>query len=538
MKKLLCDDRLDISYYRLSLADDDEKDESNSISSQRKIAREFCNRELPEAELYELIDDGYTGTNFNRPAMRRLLKLVRDGRVRTILVKDLSRFGRNYLDVGYYLEYFFPLYNVRFVSIDDNFDTAKIDSSMQTMEMAIRNLLNDRYSKDISQKIKSSVHLKKMAGEYCFGAVPFGYKKGEVKNTIVIDDDAAKIVRYIFNLALEGKRIAEIAKVLNAENVITPSKYLAPIRKNYKVVEQWSYESVRNILTNRIYTGDTEPYKSHVKKVGSKDINMIPEAEREVILNTHEGIITYEEFVAAREVVAKTKPKTKSNASNSVLTGKLICGCCGNRLLKGKASNKFFLCANRRYRGTGGCMDVRVNEAEMIQVLQNAIQTHIAVLAEQDRQKEYMLRECKDELKELEKEAERLDRKKKALMDEKMKLYESFVAGELEKEEYLAKKEVVASREKKVAESVLELDERRKQLEAKSSMAPEMNEEKVKKSETAFEMTAEFIDSMIDKVNVNADNDIEICWKFKNEFTEQAGNVTEYRDRKNMEKAV
>ena len=157
MKKLICDDRLDISYYRLSLADDDDKDESNSISSQRKIAREFCNRELPEAELYELIDDGYTGTNFNRPAMRRLLKLVREEKVRTILVKDLSRFGRNYLDVGYYLEYFFPLYNVRFVSIDDNFDTAKIDSSMQTMEMAIRNLLNDRYSKDISQKIKSSV---------------------------------------------------------------------------------------------------------------------------------------------------------------------------------------------------------------------------------------------------------------------------------------------------------------------------------------------------------------------------------------------
>ena len=516
MKRLRYDDMLDISYYRLSLADDDDKDESNSISSQRKIAVDFCNREMPGTELYELIDDGYTGTNFNRPSMRKLLKLVRDGRVRTVIVKDLSRFGRNYLDVGYYLEYFFPLYHVRFVSIDDNFDTARIDSSMQTMEMAIRNLLNDRYSKDISQKIKSSVHMKKMAGEYCYGAVPFGYKKGAVKNTIVIDEVAAKIVRYLFNLALDGNKISDIVRILNAEHVITPSKYLAPIRKNYKVVEQWSYESVRNILTNRIYTGDTEPYKSHVKKVGSKDINMIPEAERAVILNTHEGIITYEEFVAAREVIARTKPKTKSTVSNSVLTGKLICGCCGNRLSKGKAPTRFFLCANRRYRVDSACKDVRVNEAEMLRVLQHAIQTQVALLAEQERQMEYFSQECNAERKELEKEAGKLAKKKKSLMDEKMKLYESFIAGDLDKEAYLAQKELIVSREKKVAELEAKLDGDRKQLQGKTPKAPGIQSGEGKKKEADFEMTAEFIDSMIEKVVVHTDRDIEIFWKFKN----------------------
>ena len=149
-----------------------------------------------------------------------------------------------------------------------------------------------------------------------------------------------------------------------------------------------------------------------------------------------------------------------------------------------------------------------------------------------------MLNECNDEFTKLEKEANRLNIKKKALMDDKMKLYEEFVAGELDREEYLMMKEVVASREKKVSESVLELDERRKQLESMSSKEPVVNAEKVKKSVTDFEMTAEFIDSMIDKVIINADKDIEICWKFKDEFTEQDENVTDNRDTGNIENVI
>lgn len=528
MKKLLYNDKLTITYLRLSLADGDDKDESNSITSQRKIASDFCKREMPGEETYELVDDGYSGTNFNRPSMLKLLKLVREEKVKTIIVKDLSRFGRDYLDVGYYLEYFFPLYQVRFISIDDQFDSDKFNSSMKTMEVAIKSLLNDRYSKDISRKIISSVHLKKMAGEYCYGAVPFGYKKGEVKNTIIIDDEAAKIVRYIFNLALEGNKIAQIARTLNEEKVCTPSKYLSSIRKNYRVVEQWTYESVRNILTNRIYTGDTEAYKSHVKKVGSDAVKVIPEADREVIKNTHERIISREEFELARNVITKTKPKTKSDKeiSNSILTGKLVCGCCGNRLFKGKAKNKSFLCTNRRYVQYGVCKEIRVDEEEMVRVLKNAIQAQLAMLAEQEKEKEYQIRRQANVQRVITDSSEKLEKKKKSLMDEKMKLYESYVSGEISKEEYLTCKEVLDSKLQKLSEEEAGLEEEKKSLESVKAKEPVMDVSKLKIHGATFDMTAEFIDSVIEQVVVNGNKEWEIVWKYKDGVEE--GKILEF----------
>lgn len=156
--------------------------------------------------------------------------------------------GRNYLEVGYFMEYVFPYYGVRVISINDHFDSWIAVDSSGGLEVALKNLMNECYSRDISRKISSAVHVKKMSGEYCYGAVPFGYKKGGKKNTIVPDQETADIVRYIFSLACEGNTISQIAKRLNMEQVITPSKYLA--RPNYKVVERWGYESVRNILSN------------------------------------------------------------------------------------------------------------------------------------------------------------------------------------------------------------------------------------------------------------------------------------------------
>ena len=203
--------------------------------------------------------------------------------MRTIVVRDLSRFARNYLEAGHYLEFIFPAYDVRFISINDQYDSKEYGESTGGLELAIRNLINQMYSRDISRKIKSAVDLKKRAGEYVYGTAPYGYKKGEKKNTIVIDPVVAPVVKNIFQWAAEGLTVSKIAYKLNENKVTTPSVYLAPIRGKYKTRPFWSYESVRNIIRNRIYTGDTVPFKSHVVRVGSDNVKQIPEAMQEVI---------------------------------------------------------------------------------------------------------------------------------------------------------------------------------------------------------------------------------------------------------------
>ena len=226
---------LTICYYRLSSEDGDvargNAAESSSISAQRLCVQNFlASRPDLEGTVEEIVDDGCTGTNMNRPGMQRLLSLVKSGSVRTIIVRDLSRFSRNFLEGGHYLEFVFPAYGVRFISINDHFDSADYGESTGGLELGITNLLNQLYSRDLSRKIKSVTDRKKLNGEYAFGAVPYGYQKGEQRNTIVIDQAAADVVRQIFQWASQGISITQIAQRLNASGTETPSAYLAKVR--------------------------------------------------------------------------------------------------------------------------------------------------------------------------------------------------------------------------------------------------------------------------------------------------------------------
>ena len=198
-----------ICYYCLSSEDGDvargNATESFSIAAQRLCVQNFlASRPDLEGTVEEIVNDGYTGANMNRPGMQRLLSLVNSGRVKAVIVRDLSRFSRNFLEGGHYLEFVFPAYGVRFISINDHFDSADYGESTGGLELGITNLLNQLYSRDLSRKIKSVTDRKKLNGEYAFGAVPYGYQKGAQKNTIVIDPPAADVVRQIFQWASQG----------------------------------------------------------------------------------------------------------------------------------------------------------------------------------------------------------------------------------------------------------------------------------------------------------------------------------------------
>ena len=520
-------DLMDIYYLRLSKEDGDvvegNESESCSISSQRICVHRFLkDRNMDPDSFEEIVDDGYSGTTMHRPGMSRLLKLVEQGRVRTIVVRDLSRFARNYLEAGHYLEVFFPAYGVRFISINDQFDSEAVGETTGGLELAIKNLINQMYSKDISKKIKSAVDIKKMNGEYVYGTAPFGYKKGAKKNTIVIDEPAAIIVKKMFLWASTGTTYAEIAKRLNADNVPTPSVYLAAIRGKYKTRNVWTFESVRNILQNRIYTGDTIPFKSHVVRVGSDRTKAIPEDQQIVIPNTHEAIVSRELFFQARQAQKKYAPRTTDpNRQPYLFTSLLVCGCCGNRLVRGKAQNKDWRCTTHRYDPAADCKDVRFNDERLSGVMLRAIQTQSKLLDAKVKRLRANSRYAKTTEDVLQAECKSLRRELDQIYAKKMDAYEQYVAGIISKEDFLAVKASYAAREEAVtgqlnfAEGKLAKLAEQLKLDAHhiASTQPLIDYQDIEV------LDIDLLRELVEKIVIYPDSKMKIIWNFSDEVS-------------------
>ncbi|MGN0773377.1 MAG: recombinase family protein [Candidatus Ventricola sp.] len=519
------DNRKKIMYLRLSKEDGDVEEgnvqESCSIASQRQCLQSYMasQPELEPDEFMEIVDDGYSGTNMNRPGITHLIGLVEAGEVKTIIVRDLSRFSRNYLEAGHYLEFIFPAYGVRFISVNDHFDSKALGEETGGLELAIRNLINDMYSRDISRKIKSAVNLKKMNGEYVYGAVPYGYKKGQKKNTIVIDEPAAKVVRRIFEWAAEGATITQIANRLNDAGVQTPSVYLAAVRGKYRTRSFWTYESVRNILNNRIYTGDTEPFKSNVVKVGSNHVRHIPEAERMVIPNTHEAIVSRKMYEQAKCAV-KSNRKSEPSAEKNPLTSYLVCGCCGNRLAKGKSQNRIWRCSSGRYSGSLACGQARADDAKMKDVLLRAIQNQARLL---NARIERLAASEKDKTSEAEiigLEIRKLRRQIESLRAEKMTAYERYASAEVGKEEYLRVKTALSEHEESAKAQLHLLEESLKNTRSACAQMKETRSSAngIIRYAEIDELTPGIMRKLIKRVVVFPDNRISIEWNFRDDM--------------------
>ena len=250
------------AYLRLSIEDGD-KAESNSIGNQRELIRDFA-AERPGLHLVEeYADDGYTGTNFERPGFKRMMEDIKSGKINCIIVKDFSRLGRNYIEMGKYLEQIFPMMGIRFIAINDNYDNANSESSdSDSIVVPFKNLLNDSYCRDISIKVRSQLDMKRRKGEFIGGYAIYGYCKDERnKNRLVVDEYAADIVRSIYRRKLEGMSAQAIAEQLNSENVLAPSEYKRLCGLNYHsgfkagTHAKWQAIQVLRILKNEVYTG-------------------------------------------------------------------------------------------------------------------------------------------------------------------------------------------------------------------------------------------------------------------------------------------
>lgn len=279
-------------YLRLS-RDDEKAGESMSIENQRTILRKFVS-ENDGTIADEYIDDGWSGTDFDRPGVKRLLDDAKDGKIDTIVVKDLSRFGRNYIQVGQYIDYIFPAYGIRFIALSDNVDTAERGSAGMDM-MPIMNVFNEWHAANTSKKIRAVLEANWRQGKYTNWAYPYGYKAGTDENrTAVIDEPAAKIVRRIYDMRLQGNSTRTIARALTDEGIPNPAAYYTRLdgkKSNRRGSPYWSPKTVSDILKDQTYTGTLTQHRTTRFSYKNHKVLNVPESEHIVKENAHEAII-------------------------------------------------------------------------------------------------------------------------------------------------------------------------------------------------------------------------------------------------------
>ena len=386
-------------YLRLS-RDDEKAGESLSIENQRIILRKFAD-ENGGMIVNEYIDDGFSGTDFERPAVKQLLEDAKDGKIDTILVKDLSRFGRNYIQVGQYIDYIFPAYGIRFIAISDNIDTAERGSTSMDM-MPIMNVFNEWHAANTSKKIRAVLEAKWQAGKYTNWAYPYGYKAGTDENrTAVIDEIAAKIVRRIYDMRLQGNSARTIARVLSDEGIPNPTSYY--IRLDGKMSDRqgppyWSPKTVSDILKNQTYIGTLTQHRTTRFSYKNHKVLNVPQNEQIVKENAHEAIISKDVWEKV-QAINNGNSRGRTDKENRVhpLSGLLVCADCGKKL-KGKSGgrDKSFIFSCRTYVDLGKkyCTSHSVSEKLIESIVLQDIRSMLGnVEIDEKKAKEYFLHE-------------------------------------------------------------------------------------------------------------------------------------------------
>ena len=373
-------------YERLS-RDDEQAGESNSIQNQKKYLEEYA-RQHGLRNIRHFYDDGYSGTNFNRPGFAALLEEIEAGRVETLVVKDLSRFGRNYLQVGYYTEILFPKRGVRFIAVNNNVDSATPQDNDFTPFL---NIMNEWYAKDTSNKIKAIFKSRMKDGMRCSGSIPYGYKrKPDDKQTLIVDEPAAEVVRIIFRLACQGNSTTAIAEMLTVEQVLIPAAYAAqhnPKNCRHKSVKdpyRWNATTVGYILDRQEYLGHTVLGKSICENFKTKQRRAATPDELMIFPDTHEAIIDQDTWDIARKIRMKKKPRVANGTYSHRLSGLVYCADCGARMGfispdakhgdKHYDSDSAFQCGNYR-SSVAECVSHYVKTSVLEAAVLQAIQT-------------------------------------------------------------------------------------------------------------------------------------------------------------------
>ncbi len=515
-------------YLRLSSADDDisiSKEESSSITSQRSYINSFLDSELQfkKADRVEYLDDGYTGTNEKRPAFAKMIQDVRAGKINLIIVKDLSRFFRDYIEAGNYLECVFPFFGVRFISINDGYDSDNFKGTTGSLDIALRNIIYGAYSKDISIKTKSARKLMMKEGKFVGSHAPFGYiMHPTIKNKLDVDVDSAPTVRYIFDLAMKGSNTSCIAKKLNEEKRLTPSEYYKqkfPNDKKFKFTSNktvWTAAQVYLILTNLRYTG---ALVSNRKEKVSISENRYQKTNPIVVEGTHTAIVSKKEFDRANSVIKKNKINKVRTPKDYLLKSKVRCGNC-RRLMKrklGAKGNYYFSCAYAYSDKESDCPTGNtLSEEELNALILNAINDTLTLA-----KTKLKAIESKNDVKRLlQKEMTALEVEKNKIIISKSALYETYASDKLSREDYIASKAGLDAEIRNMEAKLETIQTELLKINTEKNGEQELIKEIVDQYGVIHKLDKSMIQLFLKTVFVYSKEQIEIELNFKDLFTD------------------
>lgn len=511
-------------YLRLSIEDErsrsGEADESNSIVNQRMLLRDFIENkpEFKECTVVELCDDGYSGTNFERPAMKKLLQKAKEKTIDCIIVKDLSRFGRDYLTVSDYVEQIFPFLGIRFISINDGYDSRNYEGTTGGIDIAFRNVIYAWYSKDISEKERSGKRAKAINGDYLSAFAPIGYRKDETnKNKLVKDERSSEIVQHIFKLAGAGLPVTEIAKLLNADKVLTPCELKWEQGLYHKwwegvcVEKLWDISSITRILRDERYLGKSVYGRRYCPEVGVKKTRKNSRDNWIIVSECHEPLITEEDFQLAQDMLKRPAEYPGRRTGKSLFSRKIRCGICGYALVREKKKIPAYRCETRKRSQRFDCMQGTLAEAAIKETVWQAIQLYCKLLSEkQESDRGQIPENIENNLK------IRISAYQSAfqgLDEQKAIIYERFLDGDFNKNQYIYKKDAISKQQDELKMKIEKME--RKLLELRQqggTVCPSIQEQETCIQEK--DLNREIVAAFVKCIYVYRDKAIRIEWLF------------------------
>ena len=517
-------------YMRLSREDGD-KEESSSVTNQREMLKRYVSEQENFFILKEYVDDGYTGTNFDRPGFKQMIEDIEAGIIDTVITKDLSRLGRERLGVGHYTEIYFPEHNVRYIALLDNIDTY-FDAGMNDIA-PFKGVINDMYVRDISKKIRSSLIERKKAGNFLGVTAPYGYQKDpNNKFHLIINEKEAEVVKRVFRLYLEGNGLTRIAQILTKDGIPVPgeSRDIGKTRRT-ALYSSWKQTTIRRILDNRVYLGELVQFKRRKINYKSKRRITVPEEERYICRGTHEAIIDEESFNAVQNILKKNK-SFKGTKHDYLFKGLLFCSECGARL--NVTYSNYALKRYGEYRYTTICYsysrlysDICTRHSNSIPELEEVLIKHIKEVC-----KRYINENLQDELISMAKKQKQLElkqisnEKRLETISQKVSdiglyiknLYMDKVKGVVSENDYIS---LVADFTKDRDNLIKEKEEL---ITIINNQKPQIDEtakiEKLAKEFLSLEKpTKQLLNELIEKITISENKEINIYFKF-NELNE------------------
>lgn len=516
------------AYLRLSYTENHEN-ESDSIANQKKLIEDYV-KEHPDIELVsEKVDDGYSGILFDRPAFQEMMQDIVEGKINCVIVKDLSRLGREYIETGRYLRRIFPAYGVRFIAINDNIDTAH-EHAGDDLNISMKNLINDAYCHDISVKTRSALEVKRKKGDYVGACPVYGYRKSEEnRNQLVVDEYAARVVRDIFRAKIDGRSAKRIADELNALGVLSPLAYkinrgLPHPKGGFadRLDAKWSATTVIRILQDEIYTGTLVQGRQGTYNHKLRNVIQKPEEEWIRVENAHEAIIRKRDFDLVQHIMGLDTRTAPEGEKVYLFSGLLVCGCCGARMTRktntmGGKKYIYYHCPTGK---KNGCTHpVMLREDDLIQCVLASVQAHIKNVVSVDEllnsiSEETINRElvagCKAQIEENRAQLEQIGMFKAGL-------YENFVKGMLDKAEYKSLRDGYSERMEELRSAIDQLRQEMERVTDRTSKRQKWAQQ-FREFSNMTELDRRAVVTLIQSIRIISKTELKITFRYQMEY--------------------